>query len=134
MVARPQRGTYNRLIGESLTTRNIRFLHSLALDEYSAAGIGGEGPQCDDMAQGNELIKSLQAKSALSKAKYTQQMLDQYNERNFKGDHWIRLRLQVCTSTIDPARVGFLPLVKAQSSTIWDLCGTCFTSNFFRAT
>eukprot|EP00904_Undaria_pinnatifida_P003394 jgi/Undpi1/13055/HiC_scaffold_8.g02717.m1 len=46
--------------------------------------ITGEGAQCDDLAEGNELIKSLQAKSALSKDFYIQQTLDKYNDHNFK--------------------------------------------------
>lgn len=49
------------------------------------AGITGEGAQCDDLAEGNELIKSLQAKSAQSKDRYFQETLDKYNEHNFKG-------------------------------------------------
>ncbi|CAN0438561.1 unnamed protein product, partial [Ectocarpus sp. 13 AM-2016] len=45
----------------------------------------GEGAQCEDLAEGNELIKSLQAKSALSKDRYFQETLDTYNVHNFKG-------------------------------------------------
>ncbi|CAM9224287.1 unnamed protein product [Laminaria digitata] len=46
--------------------------------------ITGEGAQCDDLAEGNELIKSLQAKSAVSKDRYFQETLDKYNDHNFK--------------------------------------------------
>eukprot|EP00752_Nemacystus_decipiens_P006769 g6079.t1 len=46
--------------------------------------ITGEGAQCDDLAEGNEFIKSLQAKSALSKDRYFQETLDKYNDHNFK--------------------------------------------------
>lgn len=48
-------------------------------------GISGEGPQCDDLSEGSELIKTLQAKSAQNNKKYIQQTLDTYNEHNFKG-------------------------------------------------
>ncbi|CAN0541517.1 unnamed protein product, partial [Scytosiphon promiscuus] len=44
----------------------------------------GEGAQCDDLSEGNELIKSLQAKSAISKDRYIQETLDKYNDHNFK--------------------------------------------------
>lgn len=50
------------------------------------AGVTGEGAQCDDLAEGNEYIKSLQAKSALSKDKLNQETLDKYNDHNFKGE------------------------------------------------
>lgn len=53
-------------------------------------GITGEGAQCDDLAEGNELIKSLQAKSALSKDRYFQETLDTYNQHNFKGEGYYR--------------------------------------------
>eukprot|EP00903_Cladosiphon_okamuranus_P010772 g10178.t1 len=46
--------------------------------------ITGEGAQCDDLAEGNEFIKSLQAKSAQSKDRYFQETLDKYNDHNFK--------------------------------------------------
>ncbi|CAM9381457.1 unnamed protein product [Scytosiphon promiscuus] len=58
--------------------------------------ITGEGAQCDDLAEGNELIKSLQAKSALSKDRYFQETLDTYNQHNFKdyfkaeGKHMVK--------------------------------------------
>ncbi|CAN0015234.1 unnamed protein product [Ascophyllum nodosum] len=46
--------------------------------------ITGEGANCDDLAEGNELIKSLQAKSVLSKDKFFKETLEKYNEHNFK--------------------------------------------------
>lgn len=49
-------------------------------------GISGEGPQCDDLTEGSELIKTLQAKSAQNKEKYIRQTLDTYNDHNFKGN------------------------------------------------
>lgn len=49
------------------------------------SGITGEGAQCDDLAEGNELIKTLQARSALSKDRYFDETLDTYNQHNFKG-------------------------------------------------
>lgn len=51
-----------------------------------SSGITGEGAQCDDLAEGNEFIKSLQAKSAESKDRYFQETLDTYNDHNFKGN------------------------------------------------
>ncbi|CAM9237364.1 unnamed protein product [Pylaiella littoralis] len=47
--------------------------------------ITGEGAQCDDLAEGSELIKTLQARSALSKDRYIAETLDTYNQHNFKG-------------------------------------------------
>lgn len=49
-------------------------------------GVTGEGAQCDELAGGNELIKKLQAKSALTKDKYVKETLDRYNEHNFRGN------------------------------------------------
>lgn len=58
----------------------------VVVDPPIISGITGEGAQCDDLAEGNELIKSLQAKSAISKDRYFQETLDKYNDHNFKGE------------------------------------------------
>lgn len=63
----------------------------------SPRGVTGEGAQCDDLAEGNEYIKSLQAKSVLTKDKYSREILDNYNNHNFKGKQGVG-RMFCCSS------------------------------------
>lgn len=70
------------------TKMSLLFICTLPLVNILAfflQGITGEGAQCDDLAEGSELIKTLQARSALSKDRYIAETLDTYNQHNFKG-------------------------------------------------
>ncbi|CAN0078348.1 unnamed protein product [Ectocarpus fasciculatus] len=88
MMTLPTAGDLNRalgavLVGGALLTGAVDVARADL--SISPRCITGEGAQCDDLAEGNELIKSLQAKSAISKDRYFQETLDTYNVHNFKG-------------------------------------------------
>lgn len=76
-------------------------------------GITGEGPQCEDLAEGNDYIKSLQVKSAATKDRYFQETLDKYNYNNFKGKPSLDLGL--------PYECTRLPLNSKQAPDTWYL-------------
>ncbi|CAN0330891.1 unnamed protein product [Ectocarpus sp. 6 AP-2014] len=88
MMTLPTAGDLNRalgavLVGGALITGAVDVARADV--SISPRCITGEGAQCEDLAEGNELIKSLQAKSAISKDRYFQETLDTYNVHNFKG-------------------------------------------------
>ncbi|CAN0515146.1 unnamed protein product [Ectocarpus sp. 12 AP-2014] len=83
MMTLPTAGDLNRalgavLVGGALMTGAVDITRADV--SISPRCITGEGAQCEDLAEGNELIKSLQAKSALSKDRYFQETLDTYND------------------------------------------------------
>ncbi|CBJ29773.1 conserved unknown protein [Ectocarpus siliculosus] len=87
MMTLPTAGDLNRalgavLVGGALITGAMDVARADV--SISPRCITGEGAQCEDLAEGNELIKSLQAKSAISKDRYFQETLDTYNVHNFK--------------------------------------------------
>lgn len=92
----------------------------------SPRGVTGEGAQCDDLAEGNEYIKSLQAKSVLTKDKYSREILDKYNDHNFKGKQEVG-RIFCCSSCEYSQEgvgscVGTYSIVAAQMSGVAAAC------------
>ncbi|GKY98792.1 hypothetical protein MPSEU_000835400 [Mayamaea pseudoterrestris] len=71
------------LLGSAATCSSALIANSVlpaSASQYCASGIG-DG--CNDLAEGNDFIKTLQEKSAANKDKYTKEALNAYYMKNY---------------------------------------------------